>query len=618
MRLRCWLDEPPAYTLDIDTDTRLVLDCPAALLKLGVAEAEAGERRAAWLAECTGAAAVLVSDHTALGALPVLTERTSFDGAVLLTRPTAQIGRWLLAAPAAAPEPEPPFTAAEAARALGKCMPLAYSEAVELPECTPGTALRVTPWSAGRCLGSAAWLIEVWRPAGVSAFLYIGMGAVHQLTHFGPKSLGALLLPLRAGEPKKPSLRMLRHPRALDIPTIRESLHRAQASHLTVVFGGRLRPDGEGTPVTETPAAADDAPCLASVRAAAEDDQVGRSVLVLLKHVSTALAAGGVAVVAVGEAEPLFCLLDLVELVRSYLLLTARGAESDDAAADLPPICIVGRGAAALVAYAETCAEWTCKDKLGRVFHRSTNRYAAPFNHGALRAEDRRRPGLVIAEDLAELSAGGLEGGYAEPCVLLTMGDDVLDPLLRSHNKHPHCFVATEALGREAIAASLLGYRRGQTASLVEASRQGKRMVERPAGAALLSSRAAAAASPKGGAEVEQGQAAEVHYAPVDLRMSRGQCVACTADLSSAGAEEGSGWTMEVVLPRQLAPRMRQKRQRSASSRHGAGAGAQGEELLSLRGGSHPPPAGLEVWSVVPGATINHLGGVAAGAISAE
>ena len=96
MRLRCWLDEPPSYTLDVDEHTRLVLDCPAAVARQGQGDAEGAARRAAWLAECADASAVLLSDHATLGALPLLTERTDFAGSVLLTRPTAQMGRWQL------------------------------------------------------------------------------------------------------------------------------------------------------------------------------------------------------------------------------------------------------------------------------------------------------------------------------------------------------------------------------------------------------------------------------------------------------------------------------------------------------------------------------------------
>ena len=36
----------------------------------------------------------------------------------------------------------------------------------------------------------------------------------------------------------------------------------------------------------------------------------------------------------------------------------------------------------------------------------------------------KRGAGLVIAEDLAALSAGGLESGYSEPCVVLVMKDN--------------------------------------------------------------------------------------------------------------------------------------------------------------------------------------------------
>ena len=111
MRLRCWLDEPPAYTLDVDVDTRLVLDCPAAVLRSGSPGAEADDAaapgRTEWLTECADATAVLISDHSTLGALPVLTERTSFDGEVLLTRPAAQIGRWLLESIEDEPGPTP-------------------------------------------------------------------------------------------------------------------------------------------------------------------------------------------------------------------------------------------------------------------------------------------------------------------------------------------------------------------------------------------------------------------------------------------------------------------------------------------------------------------------------
>jgi hypothetical protein len=126
----------------------------------------------------------------------------------------------------------------------------------------------------------------------------------------------------------------------------------------------------------------------------------------------------------------------------------------------------------------------------------------------------------------------------------------------------------------------------------------------------LLRSRAdgAAAASPRGGgAAVEK--AADVHYAPVDLRMSRAQCTACTADLS---CEAGAGWKMEVVVQRELAPRMRKKRERPDVSHRRVGARAAAEELLSLGEGALSPPSNVRFWSVAPGATISHLGGDAA------
>ena len=60
MRLRCWMDEPPAYTLDIDVDTRLVLDCPAAVLSTDGSDRAAEPRRNEWLAECADGALVYV------------------------------------------------------------------------------------------------------------------------------------------------------------------------------------------------------------------------------------------------------------------------------------------------------------------------------------------------------------------------------------------------------------------------------------------------------------------------------------------------------------------------------------------------------------------------------
>ena len=78
MRLRCWSNDPPCYTLDLNRDVRIVLDCPA---ELG-SDVE-------WLEECANATALLLSDHTSLGAMPLLTERSDFDGAIFLSQPTA-------------------------------------------------------------------------------------------------------------------------------------------------------------------------------------------------------------------------------------------------------------------------------------------------------------------------------------------------------------------------------------------------------------------------------------------------------------------------------------------------------------------------------------------------
>lgn len=701
MRLRCWLDEPPAYTLDIDVDTRLVLDCPAQVLQFPAAGARdakgqtataaAEPGRSEWLAECADGVAVLISDHSALGALPVLTEKTSFDGQVLLTRPTAQLGRWVLESSTSTLQ-RLGLSAVQANRSIDRCNTLAYSETVELPECTPGTTLRITPWSAGRCLGSAAWLIEIYRPTAVTAFLYVGAGAVHQLTHIGPASLRGLSLPLHtphsdatsaASEPA--ILRMLRHPRPLDLRAIRESLHRLQITHLTVLFGGQLRADGEETEVKEPATVSTDGgttaplppPQLASARAAAEDDQVGRSAIALLKHVSTTIAAGGVAVLSVSVDEPLFYLLDVVELVRTYLLMTERYSENTGNVSP-PPICVVGRRAAAMVDYADTCAEWLCDEKLHRVFRStaSSQVQAEPFAHARLQRTDfRREAGLVIAADLGDLSAGGLESGYKEPCVLIVIGEEgspegteaannttgAMAHLLRSHRLGPHKFVATAPLSRRDCTSShdglvrqpetvVLGrWRRLQRMVLHSATRRGKEMVEQPQGAAA----AAAKMQAQGGsAAAEEHSAAasarvtskgrrsiaEMHYAPVDLRMSRGQCVACLSDLVARDAVEtrhDSGheqhnrgqpqaqdrsWTIEVVVPRQLAPRMhrgkQEKRTHASIDRSSGGARTcAAEELLSLRGagGKQTPPPGLEVWSVVPGAVLPYLGGAVGG-----
>ena len=710
MRLRCWMDEPPAYTLDIDVDTRLVLDCPAAVLSTDGSDRAAEPRRNEWLAECADAVVVLISDHSLLGALPVLTEKTSFDGQVLLTRPTAQIGRWVLESSAGTLQ-RLGVGAAQANRAIDRCETLTYSETVELTECTPGTTVRVTPWSAGRCLGSTAWLIEISRPAAVTAFLYVGAGAVHQLTLIGPASLRGLPLALRAPEPEDapaasepPTLRMLRHPRPLDLRSIRESLHRSQVTHLTVLFGGQLRADGDETMVKEPAEVFADPHStsspkpahLVSSRAAAEDDQVGRSALALLKHISSAVAAGGVAVLSVSAAEPLFYLLDLVELAHTYLHMTAKYSDTTGSV-DPPPICVVGSRAAAMVAYADTCAEWLCDEKLQRVFlsTASSQVQAEPFAHARLQRTDGTRSlrgaGLVIAEDLAGLSAGGLESGYREPCVLIVIGDraleenvgatsvgatsvgasvlgsngvnsaqDTMAHLLRSHRLGPHTFVATEPLSRRDCSSCQDGlvrqqpeevvvgrWRRLQRAVLSGAARHGKGMIEQPQGAAAAAAKvqaqggnaaaavaeeqpaaaAAAAAAAAGVTSRARTVVAEMCYAPVDLRMSRGQCVACLSDLAAptSGAAENSArapqdsqshgqgrpWTIEAVVPRQFAPRMHRRKQQKrthASSSGGARIGT--EELLSLRGvGKHTPPPGLGFWSVVPGAILPYLGG---------
>jgi len=179
--------------------------------------------------------------------------------------------------------------------------------------------LRLTAWSAGRCLGSAAWLIESARPDGVAAVLYVGAGAAHQLTLIGPGALGSLAVPpKRLGWESWAELRLLRHPKPLDLPAIRAELQRSKVKHLTLVFGSQLRPDTEDPTPTTAPGAAagGEAAPAATEQAAAEDDQVGRAALGVLRHVSGALAAGGVAVVAIGQDEPLFCVLDLVELLR--------------------------------------------------------------------------------------------------------------------------------------------------------------------------------------------------------------------------------------------------------------------------------------------------------------
>jgi hypothetical protein len=133
----------------------------------------------------------------------------------------------------------------------------------------------------------------------------------------------------------------------------------------------------------------------------------------------------------------------------------------------------------------------------------------------------------------------------------------------------------------------------------------------------------------------------------VDLRMSRSQCAACLSDLAqpattttttaAAAATDASTsssaspsqrhqqqqqpppWTMEAVVPRQFAPRMRKKRPRlysGSSPRHpttpsAAPASAANEELLSLRVGDGRMPPGVELWTVVPGATIECLGAAA-------
>ena len=60
---------------------------------------------------------------------------------------------------------------------------------------------------------------------------------------------------------------------------------------------------------------------------------------------------------------------------------------------------------------------------------------------------------------------------------------------------------------------------------------------------------------------------------------------------------------MEAVAPRAFAPMRRAKRRRT-----GAADGAEREEMRSLRGGGTAPPAGMELWSAVPGAALQHLG----------
>ena len=218
-----------------------------------------------------------------------------------------------------------------------------------------------------------------------------------------------------------------------------------------------------------------------------------------------------------------------------------------------------------------------------------------------------------------------MEGGYSEPCVML-VATEVLPQLLASHGHAPHCFVATEPASRAAAEGLLGSWRAARRREFVAAGRRSGREVREstvfrcawryflltaarqvgvvePPAARLLG----ASAAPSSPARRAAGQEAALHYAAVDLRLSRGQCAACTADLAPTAGEEaagaGGGWTMEAVAPRAFAPMRRAKRRRT-----GAADGAEREEMRSLRGGGTAPPAGMELWSAVPGAVLQHLG----------
>ena len=299
---------------------------------------------------------------------------------------------------------------------------------------------------------------------------------------------------------------------------------------------------------------------------------------------------------------------------RDYLGLVVTGSSGADSRRETPqppPICVVGRRLRAMVAYAETCAEWSCDEKLRRVFRGATpHPEMAPFGHGRMKRQrqgggGRPRhaaatgPALVVADDLvstsrlallckfwqrksrescaqAELGAGGMEGGYSEPCVML-VATEVLPQLLASHGHAPHCFVATEPASRAAAEGLLGSWRVARRREFVAAGRRSGREVREstvfcciwryflltaarqvgvvePPAARLLG----ASAAPSSPARRAAGQEAALHYAAVDLRLSRGQCAACTADLAPAvGEADGAaeGWTMEAVAPRAFAPR---------------------------------------------------------------
>ena len=60
----------------------------------------------------------------------------------------------------------------------------------------------------------------------MAAVLYVGAGAAHQLTLIGPGALGSLAVPpKRLGWESWAELRLLRHPKPLDLPAIRAELH---------------------------------------------------------------------------------------------------------------------------------------------------------------------------------------------------------------------------------------------------------------------------------------------------------------------------------------------------------------------------------------------------------
>jgi hypothetical protein len=353
MRLRCWLDDPPSYTLELDEQTSLVLDCPAQLFDedededapdqgqgVGSSSRRVSRRGTAWLAEAAHASAVLISDHSSCGALPALLGRASsgggglgscsapvFDGAVFLTEPTAKLAELLLP-----PSPAQPPTQrhSEGLCWRGRQHTLAYGERIDLAEHgAPG--VWITAFSSGRCLGGAAWLIEYQRasapapaPAaatggrgGAGALLYIGAGSVHQLSTLDTAELlgdtsggggGGGGAGAGAGGGSAPAglppLTFRRHARPMQLGAMRAALGARPPRQLTLVFGSRLRMDGG--PSSSSSSSSSQFPFSAAsarhssggggggggcavAESASADDAVGRGVRELLRLVGGAL-----------------------------------------------------------------------------------------------------------------------------------------------------------------------------------------------------------------------------------------------------------------------------------------------------------------------------------------